>query len=435
LASDIVPIELGLGKGDLVTLWAPRWVENGAEWEAFLGNAEDLYVFPDAAHLAAFVRTEADHDLADHPAWAVVPALAASELTPDDAHSYDLVGVPELLAEESDSWTVRELDDIVSLVRAIAEVCDLDGVQDVLAASHGFDQLPRGTLPFTGKDGRRLWQDLSEVVAQRWDEVLDAIDAITAVPEVDSSVLEAAEEELAAFQAELDSGDAEEDAGDADTVENPEGPEPQRAGGGAGPSEALEFWAGVGIDPIKIVTGGAAHYTLRCYLDDEPLFLGRDGWIDVFASGAELASGIARGAVSGPMTEVATWEEVTSRATGSGLVVEVDEDNSYILDGVGDEIEGGPEAIDAARLDLAVELLTDAAQWVGDEQAQHALEPSESLGWLVSYVLRPDPSRLAPMKPYSAEAQTWRGLVEELEGRLDRRGQSQASRPDLESGA
>ena len=34
MAQDIVPIELGLPQGDLVTLWAPRWREDGEEWEA-----------------------------------------------------------------------------------------------------------------------------------------------------------------------------------------------------------------------------------------------------------------------------------------------------------------------------------------------------------------------------------------------------------------
>ena len=51
--------------GSLATLeWEeialPRHTE---EWEAFLGHEDDLYAFPDAAHLAAFVRTVDEHDL------------------------------------------------------------------------------------------------------------------------------------------------------------------------------------------------------------------------------------------------------------------------------------------------------------------------------------------------------------------------------------
>ena len=42
MAQDIVPIELGLPQGDVVTLWAPRWREDGEDWEAFLGHEDDL---------------------------------------------------------------------------------------------------------------------------------------------------------------------------------------------------------------------------------------------------------------------------------------------------------------------------------------------------------------------------------------------------------
>ena len=72
MAADIVPIRLGLTKGDLYTLWAPRWRDEGDEWEAFLGKDEDLYAFESVADLVAFVRTNTDNDLSDHPAWAAL---------------------------------------------------------------------------------------------------------------------------------------------------------------------------------------------------------------------------------------------------------------------------------------------------------------------------------------------------------------------------
>ena len=51
MAADIVPIRLGLTKGDLYTLWAPRWRDSGDEWEALLGKDEDLYGFESVADL------------------------------------------------------------------------------------------------------------------------------------------------------------------------------------------------------------------------------------------------------------------------------------------------------------------------------------------------------------------------------------------------
>ncbi|MEV6875394.1 primosomal protein, partial [Amycolatopsis sp. NPDC051128] len=159
MAQDIIPIELGLPQGDVVTLWAPRWREDGEEWEAFLGDEDDLYAFPDAAHLAAFVRTAERHDLLDHPAWDAVPSLNVPELIPDEDHTYDLVGVPELVAEEPDVWHIAELAEIVGIVRSLADVCDLEEVHEVLDSTEGFSLLDQGTLPFTGNVGVQVWND------------------------------------------------------------------------------------------------------------------------------------------------------------------------------------------------------------------------------------------------------------------------------------
>ncbi|WP_438671993.1 hypothetical protein, partial [Streptococcus pneumoniae] len=54
-----------------------------------------------------------------------------------------------------------------------------------------------------------------------------------------------------------------------------------------------DFWLQVGIDPIQIMTGTATFYTLRCYLDDRPIFLGRNGRISVFGSERALARYLA----------------------------------------------------------------------------------------------------------------------------------------------
>jgi hypothetical protein len=423
MAQDIVPIELGLPQGDLVTLWAPRWREDGEEWEAFLGDDEDLYAFPDAAHLAAFVRTAEQHDLIEHPAWHVVPALNVPELIPDDDHSYDLVGVPELVAEEPDSWTISELAEIVGIVRSLADVCELDEVHEVLDATEGFSLLDQGRLPFTGREGERLWTDLSEAVSEKWDTVLDAIDTLVKVPDVDAAILEQTAEELAAFleeSAEAEAGveaedeDLDEDldttAEDEDEDEDEEEEEDEPAG----------FWAEVGIDPIKIVTSDKEYYTLRCYLDDEPVFLGSDGRIDVFTSTKALARALADSGelADTDLAQVSTWDEVLTKATAGELEVEVDSDNTYVLAGLAEDLAEGTDPIDPTQLELVVELLTDAGDWADDDTVSTALSSSESLGWLVSFVLRPDPNRLAPSPPFDTEQSEWRKLVESFENRL-----------------
>src|SRR2546430_7946255 len=262
MAQDIVPIELGLPQGDLVTLWAPRWREDGEDWEAFLGHEDDLYAFPDAAHLAAFVRNVEEHDLIDHPAWHVVPGLSVVELMPDEAHQYDLVGVPELAAEEPDTWTVGELADIIAIVRSLAEVCELDAVHEVLGAAEGFALLSQGTYPFTGREGERLWTELAETISERWDEVLDALDVMITVPEVDAVMLDQTTDELAAFKAESQESESALDAEDAEDVAEESEVDGAAAGeSGAddeeeddedevegGPDQPIGLWAGVGLD-------------------------------------------------------------------------------------------------------------------------------------------------------------------------------------------
>jgi hypothetical protein len=396
MAQDIVPVQLGLTQGDVVTLWAPRWREDGEDWEALLGHGEHLYVFPDVARLAAFVRTETEHDLADHPAWRVVPRLSVDELVPEDTQRYDLVGVPELAANDPDTWTVGELSDVITMVRTLADVCGLEKVHEVLGDADGFALLGQGTTVFLGREGERLWTELATTIAERWDEVLDAVDAVVTTPEVDPDALAAAE-------AELETTESEDEAA---------------------PTEAEDedgFWESAGIDPIKIITTTGEYVTLRCYLDEDPVFLGKDGTIEVFPNGRALVKYIAAGGEAGlghDLAGVSTWEDVVNRATAGDLEVEPVDDNTYNLVGLADDIAEGPVAVDPTQLELAVELVTDAAQWAGDDSAAEALAQNESLGWLVSYIVRPDPNRLAPNPPFTAEADAWRALVNDLTDRL-----------------
>jgi hypothetical protein len=185
--------------------------------------------------------------------------------------------------------------------------------------------------------------------------------------------------------------------------------------------EPVGFWAEVGIDPIKIITADAEVYTMRCYLDDEPLFLGSDGKIDVFRSPKALARYVADAGADeegNDLAQVVTWQEVLTAAIDGTLTVEVDPGNTYVLPGIADDISDGPDTVDPSQLELAVELLTDAADWAGDDSVNAALAPSESLGWLVSFVLRPDPTRLAPSAPFDKEETAWKALVDKFDERL-----------------
>jgi hypothetical protein len=446
VASDIVPIQLSLTEGDLVTLWAPRWREDGEEWEAFLGDDDSLFAFPEVAQLAAFVRTDDAHDLGDHPAWPVVTDLTVAELTPEEAQRYDIIGVPELAAEDTDQWTVGELAEIVGMVRSIAEVCDLEVVEEVLDSAPGFALLDQGTLPFVGREGGKLWQQLVDTIAERWDDVIDALDDLVTTPRVDMAALAAAEkeaEELAAQQEadalvgdddgvddrELDAleddrdDDDRDDLPDADDVAARPLADADEQDDEETPDDEPEptFWEQVGIDPIRIVTGEGELLTLRCYLDDRPIFLGADGEIDTFPTRGALMRFVADGAEGNDMATVSTWADVVERAAARELEIEVDPLNVYVLPGLDDDIAEGPLAVDPTQLEQAVELVRDVADWAGDDAPREALAESQSLGWLVSFVTRPDPTRMAPSPPFDADAAKWRELVDDLEKRLIRR--------------
>jgi hypothetical protein len=402
VASDIVPIQLSLTAGDLVTLWAPRWREDGEEWEAFLGDDDALFAFPEVTQLAAFVRTATEHDLVDHPAWSLVPDLTVPELTPDDTQRYDIVGVPELVADDPDTWTVGELAEITEMIRSIAEVCELDAVTEVLGSAPAFGLLRQGTLPFAGREGQRLWTQMVETIAERWDEVIDALDDVVATPEVDPAALAAAEKEVA-------------------LVEDTDEPTVTEADDGTGEEDDEEpgFWEEVGIDPIRISTREGDHFTLRCYLDDKAVFLGSDGRIDVFRSERALARWLGEdGAAGHDLAAASTWPEIVERAAVGELEVQVDELNAYSLTGLAEDLEEGPLGVDPSQLELATELLLDVGDWVGDDEARRALAESQALGWLVNYITKPDPTRLAPSPPFDAEAARFRELVEDVTNRF-----------------
>ena len=404
MASDIVPIQLSLTEGDLVTLWAPRWREDGEEWEAFLGDDDSLFAFPEVTQLAAFVRSAREHDLVDHPAWSVVPDLTVAELVPDETRCYDVIGVPELAAEDADTWTIGELAEITDMVRSIADVCELDAVTEVLDSAPGFALLHQGTLPFVGREGNRLWTQMVQTIADRWDDVIDALDALVEIPEVDAAALAVAEKEVALVEK------AAEDEPVATGEDDDEG------GADDGPAG---FWEEVGIDPIRITTADGDYVTLRCYLDDAPVFLGTAGRIDVFRSERALARHVAGdGAEGHDLVAASTWSEVVERAGTGDLEVEVDELNAYVLTGIDEEIAEDTQAVDASRLELATELLLDVGEWAGDDEPREALAENQPLGWLVSFIIRPDPTRLAPSPPFDAEAARWRELVDELTERL-----------------
>lgn len=400
MAAEIVPIELGLTSGNVVTLWAPRWREDGEDWEAFLGHGDNLYVFPDTAQLAAFVRSSDEHDLIDHPEWEDIPEAIVDELNPSDDHRFDLVGIPELVAGPPDIWTLAELADTVAIVRSLGDVCDLEPVAEFIGAAEGFDLLSLGESAFAGRTGEKLWTGIGKAVVEHWGGVLDAIEAIVITPEVDADALATAEAEVAAVAAIL-AGPAEPDE---DT--QPRG-------------EELQFWDNIGIDCVEITVGGRTGYTLRCYLGDKPVFLSVGGRPQVFSRTKDLLTYLADGTANNSLTGLEAFTQIREGAEAGEVYIVAGPENTYRLDGLDAELIEGPETVNPRRLALAIELLGDAAIARDDDETTEALSSAAPLGWLIQTALNPDPSRLAPSPPFDDEVDAWHVLIENFTGSLD----------------
>src|ERR1043165_8214182 len=172
MAADIVPIRLALTKGDLYTLWAPRWRDAGDEWEAFLGEGDALFAFESVDDLAAFVRTNTDNDLADHPAWEKLTAANAHKLQPADDREYDIVGLPDLVADKPTEESVATVHRTLVVVSSIGSVCELAAISKFFNGNPVLGTVGGGLEGFTGRSGRKRWAEIEAVIARGWDRAL-----------------------------------------------------------------------------------------------------------------------------------------------------------------------------------------------------------------------------------------------------------------------
>ncbi|BDB40814.1 hypothetical protein SRL2020472_12110 [Mycobacterium kiyosense] len=440
-----MPIRLSLSEGDLYTLWAPRWRDSGDEWEAFLGKDEDLYAFENVADLVAFVRSNDDNDLTDHPAWRGITEAHARKFEPAEDKRFDLVAVEELVADKPTEESVAALAGALAIVSSIGSVCELPAISKFFNGNPTLGTVSGGIDNFTGKAGRKRWEAIAEVIARSWDDVLKALDDVVSTPEVDEELSAKAAEELeeeieepeepeeeaadeTAGEAaeedeqadEADDTDASEDTDDTDDSDDEEDEEDE--GRAEGDTVVLgsdeDFWAQVGIDPIRIMTSSGTFYTLRCYFDDRPIFLGRNGRISVFSSERALARYLAD-EHDHDLSDLSTYDDIRTAATDGSLKVDITDENVYVLSGLADDFADGPEAVDRDQLDLAVELLRDIGDYSEESTVDKALETNKPLGKLIAYVLEPD-SVSKPNGPYSAAVRAWEKLEAFVESRLRR---------------
>lgn len=424
MAAELVPVRIGVTAGDLYTLWAPRWREGGDEWEAFLGKDDDLFAFESVADLAAFVRTNTDNDLTDHPAWEDLTKANAHKLTPAQDREVDLIAVEELLAEKPTEESVTALANTMAVVSSIGSVCELPAVTRFFNGNPNLGLLSGGFEQFSGKPGLKRWGVVGDIVARGWDAVLSAVDEVITTPEVDERAAKLAADELEEpYEEEIDEP-AEAEADDVDDADDEAEAATADAAAERAPQDAVvlgsdeDFWAEVGIDPVRIQASSGTFYTLRCYFDDRPIFLGRNGRISVFTSERALARYLAD-EHDHDLSDLSTYDDIRTAATDGSLRVDVTEDNIYVLTGLSDDIADGPDAIDRDQLELAVELVRDVGDYSEEDTVDRLLGEDRPLGKLVDFVLDPEESS-RPAGPYTEAVKEWDEIERFVESRLRR---------------
>lgn len=435
MASELIIVQLGVTSGDVYTIWAPHWRDSGEEWEAFLGKDDTIFAFESVADLVAFVRTNTDHDLIDHPGWAALTTAHAHRFIPSASHhvgmaAVDMVAIEELLVDKPTEESTSALATMLTVVSSLGSVCELPVVTRFFNGNPILGLVAGGPQQFTSRPGRKRWSTIGDVVARNWDSVLAAVEDIITTPSVDEQAVKLAAQELAEPFDEDISIDADSEAGSETDLSQQE---PQNAQPQPDESEVApplipavlggdeDFWEKVGIDPVRIMMASGTVCTLRCYVDDRPIFLGRNGRVSVFGSERALARYLAD-EHDHDLADLSTYDDIRTAATDGSLHVEITEGNIYVLTGLVDDIADGPDGIDRDQMDLVVEFLQDLGDYSEDDTVKKLLCADHPLGQMITYVLDADGAEPVqrPEPPYAGAVTGWEELERFVESRLRR---------------
>ena len=265
-ASDasIIPITLTVNGRTGLTLWAPPWEDDdGEEWQGFLGDGAKIVLFPNTRELAEFIASGVENDLSDHPAWGRVQRLTPDQLRPGGEDAYDLDQVYEWASGEPDPVHVSSLANVVDIVAKIADCCDDGALRRLVENTPEYEDLVSDEVSYQGKEGRKRWSELGDVIADTWERAISRVDSWL---------------------------DWRGDFSDTDL-------------------EAETVWDRVGAEPIELILPDATYLTVRAGTDEEIQFLGSDGDIAVFSEVADLAR-YCRTAKDHELVHLEWWSEL-----------------------------------------------------------------------------------------------------------------------------
>lgn len=406
----IVPIQLSMSEGDFYTLWAPKWRQDGSEWQAFLGDEEAVLGFESEAALLCFLESGKPHDLLDHPDWETFAAAGDNRVTPTSQHHYDLIGLPEYLAGRPSYDNVASVARGLEVAESLANVTAAEHSLIFFASHSILRNASRGADHYSGDQGMNEWTGLGRVILANWKRVMEDLDS--QVKAFDSAEFSAEELESARERIEA--------AATAANQEREKRIREKQAKEEAADPYDKTIWAAAGIDPVKITVNLKSVYTLRTYLDGKPVFLGKWGEIFTFANPKTLVRWIMEND-DHDLAGVSTWEDIVTAANSGELEVTVHPDNQYTFTGIVRDIDKGPESVDAEQMGRCYEICADAADWAGDDSINSYMLANPRFQDYLGYMLgSTEHAGYVPSKPYTEHAEAWKGLEDMLVKRFSK---------------
>lgn len=403
----IVPVKLSLTEGDFYTLWAPSWREQGSEWQAFLGAGDALYVFNSAEELLVFIESDAKHDLTSHPQWKAFNSGDASRVIPDSNDEYDIVGAPALLADRPSYVNVKTISRVFSVMRSLGNVTAATPIAVFFSSHSVLGNVDRGVDHYAGPNGLGEWSAIGRAVLSNWNAVVDSIDESVTVKDVDHVFVDDAATRIREAQAAtIAASEAEEQI----AKEEAEKVDPYDT----------SAWAAAGIDPIKITIDGRTVYTLRTYLEGQPVFLGKFGEIFTFNSQKSLVRWLIEHD-DHDLARASTWSDLMVGINAGETELQVHSDNVYSFNGLTQDINTSVDAVDTKQMGRTYELMADAADWAGDDSMNSYFLANPRMQDYISYMLGAgDTSGYVPHAPFNDHSQSWRELEEMLTKRFSK---------------
>ena len=398
----IVPVKVSLSDGDFYTLWAPKWRQNGSEWQAFLGTDEHVLLFESTGGLLAYIETVKQHDLFDHPKWQDFNTRPASRVVPRKRDVYDLIGMPEFLAGRPSHENVSTVSRNLEMAQSLAAVAGAEQTNIFFASHSVLRNVARGSEHYAGEHGMHEWTGVGRVISTNWQKVIDELDEkVRIVADSEVSGAADAEERIAAATAAAEKEREEEQA------------RREREQEQADPYDN-SVWAAAGIDPIKITLDNRSVYSLRTYVDGKPIFLGKWGEIHTFTTPKPLIRWIIDND-DHDLARVSTWEDLVTAANAGDLEFTVHPDNQYTFSGISRDIEKGPEHVDSQQMARCYEVCADAADWAGDDSVNSLMLSNPRFQGYLGYMLGSNEhASYVPSKPYTDHAEAWKKLEDIL---------------------